>query len=234
MRFIFPDAEVTVLDVVDGVLDEVRRVHGYETIKGTPEGIDIGSVGQFDFLIARDVIEHTIHCGKVLSNVYRLLGPGGYFHFLIPNGPEDVWGAYARCRLTGEPAEVLLNHVNYFNPMGLERYLHRLGFETVNYYLDSIKSTRRGKGWRVNEKMAATPSRHRSAQVAIESAADRVTTGQFDKPDISKQWWFRPRQKWIATTYCKFKNFNFIRVPGHLDIGHEINGLMRKTDTFVE
>lgn len=228
MKFVFPDALVTVLDIVDDVLKQAEQLHGFETIKGTPETIDVDA-GQFDFLIARDVIEHTIDVGKVLSNVYRLLKPGGHFHFLVPNGHEDRWGAYVRWHLTKEPAEILINHVNYFDPEGLENYLRQVGFETVNYYVGSIKGTRRGQGWKISEKLASAPSTRRSARAEVENASNAITQIQSDRPDIRDQWWHRPNQKWLASSYCKFKNFNLIRVPASLKIGHEVNALMKKT-----
>lgn len=59
LRYVFPQAQVTCLDLVEEVLDHIHREHEFSTIKGSPENLDVQKYAeQFDLIIARDVIEH--------------------------------------------------------------------------------------------------------------------------------------------------------------------------------
>ena len=227
MQHAFPEMDVTVLDVVYEVLGQASMRHSFGTIHGSPESLGTIDAGRFDLIIARDILEHVADIGSVLRGVYRALNPGGYFHFLTPNGHEDMWGAYVRWKLHRQPSEILLNHVNYFDPAGLLDHLNRLGFKTVNYYLDSIKDLRRGRGWKVSDQTASSPTTGIKARETIDkySPAESVA---LEAKAVLDQWWLSPRAKQLAPLYCRLKNTTIIRLPGTMRIGHEINGLMKK------
>jgi SAM-dependent methyltransferase len=202
-------------------------MHKLQTIAGSPESLEQADGCQFDLIVARDILEHVADIGSVLRGVYHVSKPGGYFHFLTPNGHEDLWGSYVRWKLYGQPSEILLNHVNYFDPSGLQNHLHRLGFETVNYYLDSVKDLRRGRGWKLTDGTASSPTTGIRARETIEKHSSLKSEG-LDREAVLNQWWLRPHLRWLAPFYCRTKNITLIRIPGSMRIGHEINGLVRK------
>jgi 2-polyprenyl-3-methyl-5-hydroxy-6-metoxy-1,4-benzoquinol methylase len=78
----------------EDVLKFDKLHHGYETIqtpveKHLPELDD-----KFDLIIARDILEHVIDISMVIKNVKQYLKEDGIFHFITPNGHEDVWKHY--------------------------------------------------------------------------------------------------------------------------------------------
>jgi len=109
----------------------------------------------FNLVIARDIPEHVTDIGLVIRNVARFLRHGGLFHFLIPNGHEDVWGHYLNWKFTGMPSELLINYVNYFDGKGLLAFLGKQGFFPVRYYSNQLKTTLLGKGWKMIPRLAA-------------------------------------------------------------------------------
>lgn len=228
LKFIFPDSEITVLDVVEKVLSEIKRNHGFETILGVTDNPEMSQARQFDLVIARDIIEHVSDISVVIGKVHALLRKDGYFHFITPNGYEDAWAAYSRWRLTGQPAELLINHVNYFDGLGLERFLQTRGFRTVTLYTDTLKFTRRGRGWRLRERNASPISTGVSAKNTIDSWGDEIHAWLIDKDEVFSEWWLKPDMNWLAPLYCRFRQHRILRLPVGLDVGHEINGLMQK------
>lgn len=226
MQFVFPQAEFTVLDVLDEMLDQIRKVHGFRTIKATPEAIDTTTCGRFDLVVARDIIEHVSDISKVSNNVFKLLDLGGFFHFITPNGHEDAWAAFARWRLSEQPAEILINHVNYFDGRSLERFLNDLGFETVDFYTYGLKGSRRGRGWGLRDKNACTPSTRKSVNDMIQRNEHKLREFDIAKREVLNEWWLHPEMKWLAPWYCRFMDRCIVRLPSHLNIGHEIFALL--------
>jgi 2-polyprenyl-3-methyl-5-hydroxy-6-metoxy-1,4-benzoquinol methylase len=100
IQFVFPATEISVMDVNREVLRFNREHHGYEIMEGIPDNYLPEYAGKFDLVIARDILEHVTDISKVVWNVNRYLLPGGYFHFITPNGHEDVWKHYLAAQLT--------------------------------------------------------------------------------------------------------------------------------------
>jgi len=228
MQFVFEQAEFTVLDVLDEVLDRIKAEHGFKTIKATPETIDTSACGRFDLVVARDIIEHVGDISKVTKNVLEILDDGGYFHFITPNGHEDAWAGFARWRLSAQPSEILINHVNYFDGRGLERFLNKLGFATVDFYNYGLKGTRRGRGWGLRDKNACTPSTRKSAASMVRQNEGKLRAFDVVKREVLNEWWLHPKLKSLAPWYCRFRDRCIIRLPVHLNVGHEIFALLQK------
>lgn len=228
MQFVLPAAKVTVLDILEEVLDRNARDHGFETIHAAPDTIDPRQAGEFDLVVAADLIEHVQDIGTAIRNVHALLAAGGHFHFTTPNGREDAWPAHARWQLSRRPAELLINHVNYFEPSRFERYLHGAGFRTVSYYLIPGKGARRGRGWRLAERIASPESSRRSAPAMIAENQQALRSIAIERAAALDEWWLRPRFRWLATWYCRRRTHATIRLPAALDLGHEIIALMQK------
>jgi SAM-dependent methyltransferase len=228
MQLIFPDSVNTIVDIVDDVLAANKKVHGSETIKGTPENLEQLGSRKFDLIIARDIIEHVTDISKVIGNVAKHLNDNGLFLFITPNGHEDVWGHYVRWNLNHEPSELLINHVNYFDGAGLLEFLGKSGLSPVSYYTYQVKTTFRGKGWSMKPNLAASISQKRSAGEMIKRKEQHMSQSEFDKNEILRHWVFHTRLKWMTVFYCWYHHFTMIRLSPKLNVGHEIYGLFIK------
>ena len=134
VQFVFPKAKVTIVDLVDEVIKHNKNVHGFLGFKGTPETFEPAGNKQFDLIIARDILEHVSDIGRMIRNVSALLNPGGLFHFLTPNGKEDVWKHHVTWSIYQKPSQLLINHVNYFDGKGLLKQLQDVHLQPLKYY----------------------------------------------------------------------------------------------------
>jgi SAM-dependent methyltransferase len=81
------------------------------------------SPGSFDFIVAWDVLEHLPEPAHRMLRLKTLLKPGGRLYLTTPD--SSSWVA----RLTGEKWNMLLlEHLWYFSPATLRRFLGRCGF----------------------------------------------------------------------------------------------------------
>lgn len=220
---IFPQAQIAVADLVDEVLEANRKLHPFRCINGTPESLGLGPKGQYDLVIARDILEHVADIGETIRVLARLLEPGGHLHFIVPNGHQDAWRFYATCLLTHKPAELLINHVNFFDGKGLCDFLLKNGFVPVRYYTYGFKSIFRGMGWRLGAKESAPVSTRVSA--AKQMAGNENGKIHFPKPSRLKQLYRGKRGEFC----CRYKDFWPVKVSPQRNIGHEIFGLFKKS-----
>ncbi len=104
-RQVNPSAEITVADVVD-----------YTT-----------GAGDYDAVMALDVLEHVLDPGLMLRNCCSLLKPGGLLLLQTPNTHS------LRFRTQGAAWEMLDpdQHINLFSPQGLGALLENSCFEVV-------------------------------------------------------------------------------------------------------
>lgn len=223
IQYVFPKAKFTLVDIVPEVLELVKNHHNFKVVLSQPENILDHLDRGFDLVIARDLLEHLQNPTLVLKNISQVLKPEGVFHFICPNGFEDKWPFQVNFELTQTSAPLLINHVHYFNPLTLDRYLTRLGFRAARKYCYGLKWFFRGRGWSRSEKFV-------SAQQTTLKHADFV--GLKDRPfkpqDVLNPWWLRFRP--LALLYCYFKDFKWLRIPFSLKIGHEIWGTYVKKD----
>ncbi len=242
MQFVFPDCNITVVDIVDDVLRKNRETHGFETIYGSPEDTGILANRKFDLIVARDILEHVTDIGRVISNAALLLKPGGLFHFLTPNGYEDVWGHYIHWKHHHKPSELLINHVNYFDGKGLKDLLLRNAFLSVEYFTYQLKTTFRGKGWRMKQSLEADTSGKRTTTTPKSNVTGYASSGQalapdmevafdLDKTKVLDRWYINPSMKWMTYLYCLYKHHWWIHLYPSRNIGHEISGLFRYQDS---
>ncbi len=83
-------------------------------------------LGAFDFVTAFDVFEHLPRIEEDVTLLRKLLRPGGMLFATVPNS------ASLMAKLTGRYwSMLLLEHLWYFDPRTLSRFLARHGFETV-------------------------------------------------------------------------------------------------------
>jgi SAM-dependent methyltransferase len=84
----------------------------------------------FDFIVAWDVLEHLAVPTRQMERLNTLLKPGGRLYLTVPNSASWV------ARLSGEKWNMLLlEHLWYFDPTTLARFLDRCGFT-----IDTIKA----------------------------------------------------------------------------------------------
>jgi SAM-dependent methyltransferase len=84
----------------------------------------------FDFIVAWDVLEHLAEPTRQMERLNTLLKPGGRLYLTVPNNASWV------ARLSGEKWNMLLlEHLWYFDPATLTRFLERCGFA-----IDTIKA----------------------------------------------------------------------------------------------
>jgi SAM-dependent methyltransferase len=84
----------------------------------------------FDFIVAWDVLEHLATPTRQMERLNALLKPGGRVYLTLPNSASWV------ARVSGEKWNMLLlEHLWYFGPTTLTRFLDRCGFA-----IDTIKA----------------------------------------------------------------------------------------------
>lgn len=228
IRFVFADAKVTVLDINDELLVFNKTHHGFSGVKSTPEHFQPELENQFDLVIARDIIEHVTGVNDVFQNVYRYLKKGGLFHFITPNGHEDVWRFYIRQKMKNETAELLINHVNYFDGVGLFNHLYKVGFNEKRYYTYKIKTTIRGRGRKFSEKLMAPKSNGIKADYYIQEKLKEIQNLPSDKNQILNKWYLKPNRKFFARLICWYKHAEWMKVNPRINVGHEIFGVFEK------
>jgi SAM-dependent methyltransferase len=228
MQFVIPGIQVTVIDINQELLDFNKDHHGYEGYLEVPDRYVPGCEGRFDLVIARDIIEHVSDISSVLTNVNRYLRPNGHFHFITPNGHEDVWKHYLTSTVGGRTSELLINHVNYFDGKGLKQLLIGKGFTPVEYYTYQVKTTVRGRGWKHSDKLKSPVSRKLSAGRMIEENASRISSVEVPKKELLDKWYIRKKARWLTYLYSAYQHHHLIKLDPELNVGHEIHGLFRK------
>jgi len=233
LQFVFPNVEITIMDISKEVLEFNTQHHNYKTILEIPDNFVSEFVEKFDLIIARDIIEHVSDISKVVKNANQYLTPNGVFHFITPNGHEDVWKHHLTSILTNSASELLINHVNYYDGKGLNEFLIQEGFIPVDYYTFSIKSTLRGSGWKKNKKLMSPVSTGKSADFFITEKAATISNFELEKKNILDKWYIQNRAKWITHIYSMYQHFSIIKINPKLNVGHEIYGLYKKTKSGI-
>lgn len=229
LKFVFPDIDVSVMDINAEMTSFNEAHHNFRSILGVPDTFRPEFIGKFDLVIARDVIEHVTEISAVLSNINKYLVTGGYFHFITPNGYEDAWRSYLTSLFTNASSELLINHVNYYDGKGLRKLLLHKGFIPVDYYTFKIKTTLGGLGWRKNKKLMSPVSVRKDADLLIRENARDVSCKGLVREKILDKWYISDKAKWITAAYSLYQHYSLIRVNPGLNIGHEIYGLFKKS-----
>lgn len=223
LKQVFPNTQFCCVDVVPQVVERLEKEYGFKGYVSNVENMEINE--KFDLIIARDIIEHVTIPKNVIQKISSLLNPSGHFHFITPNGFEDIWPAYCCWKMKQQPFELLLNHVNYFPPSTLKKQLESAGFKSLQYYIYDFNGTRWGRARKFKEKLQGPSAQSRSAEKAISTQKDLKNFNLLDEPQ-NKKWTQIPL---LMRIYCFFKEDFRLRLPADLGIGHEIYGLFKKT-----
>jgi SAM-dependent methyltransferase len=108
-------------DIPDGVVRRDRFVTGDILADNLPAvGLTPAS---FDFIVAWDVLEHLAAPAQQMQRLQSLLKPGGQLYLTLPNNASRA------ARLSGKTWNMLLlEHLWYFDPATVTRFLDRCGF----------------------------------------------------------------------------------------------------------
>ena len=229
LQFAFLGIGITVMDINPEVLNFNHEQHGFETIRENPDNFTGSFENRFDLVIARDILEHVNDISKVVENVHAYLKPNGLFHFITPNGREDIWKHYLSLKFGNAPSELLINHVNYFDGKGLKNLLTQKGFSAVDYHTYTFKTTLRGLGWKESKALMSPASRKTQADLFIQEKAGELKRVEFIKEKILDKWYIRPGARWITGLYSLVHHFSMLRLSPERNIGHEIYGLYKKS-----
>lgn len=227
LKFVFPDMKITVVDINQEVLDLNEKQHGYNTMCLMPETFTESFRGEFDLIIARDLIEHVADISKVFENVAEYLKPGGLFHFITPNGAEDLWKYYLTYKYLKKNPGLLINHVNYFDGKGLREYLEHHNFDPVSYYTYTFKTTFRGEGWKRKRKLMAEVSSETSSGFYINEKISGIRNYSFNKAEILDEWYIGRKIQFITYLVSLFHHSVILRINPRYNKGHEIYGLFK-------
>ncbi|MEK6627608.1 MAG: class I SAM-dependent methyltransferase [Bdellovibrionota bacterium] len=225
LRFVFPDSKVTVMDVVPEVLEFNLKEHGFSGIEAAPDSVQVENLPKFDLIIARDLIEHVAGVSQLVKNTHDLLIPGGLWHFITPNGYEDIWGLKMNWQIRQKPAELLINHVNYFDGNSLHQVMEQNGFKPLEYYAYDLKGFFQGKRWR-NILRWSTNSTKRPVQAELTRELKQASVES--KAKILDQWYIQTSHKWLTWIICFYHHGMWFHLNPKWKIGHEISGLYRR------
>ena len=90
---------------------------------------------RYDAVILTDVLEHIPDPVTVLTDLRRLLNPGGWIAVKVPCGINQLFKQRIRAGLSKRhDSDIATNyvHINHFGPRSLEEALRRSGFDAVS------------------------------------------------------------------------------------------------------
>jgi len=229
IKAVFPEIIITVMDVNKEILDFNEQQHGYRTIQATLEEHDATLDARFDLIIARDILEHVVDVAAVIKNLAAYSRSGGLFHFITPNGHEDVWKHYLTFTDLHENSELLINHVNYFDGKGLFNFLGTQGFTPLEYYTYRFKTSLKGKGWKRSAKLRAAVSKKLRADPFVNERIHDVQEISFDKKKVLDAWYLKNPAGTLARWVCAFHHADLLTLSPFHNVGHEIHGIFQRT-----
>jgi SAM-dependent methyltransferase len=129
-------AEVTGVDIAFPYLSRLNRTPGLRLLIANAENLPFA--GEFDLLVAADVLEHVFSVGDALLSMRRALRIGGRLALRVPYKEELI--QYARLRGLSKYRIV---HLRDFNRDNLRRQLEGAGFEIEGFRFDAYYPSRK-------------------------------------------------------------------------------------------
>jgi 2-polyprenyl-3-methyl-5-hydroxy-6-metoxy-1,4-benzoquinol methylase len=217
--------EVEGLEISSTMAEFVQSKLGIPTHCGTLETANLPS-DTYDFIICHDIIEHVNQPKVFLSELARVLKPGGRLQIITPNAIQDL--AFSkRAAKAGMPMTMLLNHINYFSPKALWIALQSHGLKTKTLFCYDIRYAMKDFGlFGLNRPQNVRLGPEMALALAL---PDKDTLSQWTASRIEE---LRKHPK-VSARYGFFREtlpkFFTIPVPPGLKIGHEIYALAEKT-----
>jgi len=216
--------EVQGLEISQEMAHFVSTKLGISTHHGTLESARLPSEA-YEFIICHDIIEHVNHPKKFVSELARILKPGGRIQIITPNAIQDL--AFAqRAHNQGTPVTMLLNHITDYSPRALERALLGAGLCLRKLYCYDVRYAAKDFGlFGMNPPRDVAPGPRMAEALELPS---RDELSQWDAGAIER---LRRHPKvsglygwWRETLPGALR----LRVPPGLRIGHEIYALAEK------
>jgi SAM-dependent methyltransferase len=133
LRLLRPELELVGADVSRKALGILSEASPEIETRWVEDASLPAADGEFDAVLAIDVLEHVADPDRTLAEIHRVLGPGGIFHLHVPceADPRSLWRW-----LPGQAGERALKrrlggHVQSFRRDGILRRLRSSGFETL-------------------------------------------------------------------------------------------------------
>lgn len=224
VQHVFSEAKYSCLDIVKEILDATETVHGFTSHHSSVESFRTKPDQKFDLIIARDIIEHVNEPGSALRSLSEALSKNGRLYLITPNGLQDSWQLFSRWEKEKISGELLINHVNYFDPVSLRSFLTGLNLRIEDFYIYGFKQFFRGAGWRPIETHMARPSTRQSATGMIQSTPSlEVTFKDSIDGDVLPAVYQNKILKPVLMFYCWIKHSPKFRIGPEAKVGEEIS-----------
>lgn len=127
------------LDIVENVVNIGRKELGLSIFLGTLEEIE-DKEEKYDFIRAKDILEHVQNPITTLQKANKLLKKSGVMYCSVPNGVQD--GSFLKtANKRGIKFNLLENHFYYYPPKTLSNIFESCGFEILKSYCTDISHT---------------------------------------------------------------------------------------------
>jgi SAM-dependent methyltransferase len=140
--------EVEGVDISPLAAHFARQVYGLSVFQGTLAEARFPD-GRFDFVVAKDVLEHVAHPREFLLETHRLLAPGGCVLIVTPNGEANLrplaW--LAGRESAGRLPLLDQGHLSFFGLGHLRRLFDECGFECVRARTIGVRRGLRALGY---------------------------------------------------------------------------------------
>lgn len=125
-------ASVIGVDILEERVARINAEGRYTFVAANVE--DLPYEGEFDVLVAGDIVEHLYNMGRFLDSAWKALVPGGHLVITTPNATalSGVMYAAMRDRELCHP-----EHTCYYSQQTLRYIVERHGFETEALHLVS-------------------------------------------------------------------------------------------------
>ncbi len=126
---------VTGVEISEAGVRRARESFGLDVIQGTFPGVALTS-GGFDLVFMMHVLEHVPDPRRTITEIARVLKPGGVLHCLIPNCASVAFDTL------GEDWHDLPRHLYFFTPHTLSRMVEACGLRVERIVHSPIPNDR--------------------------------------------------------------------------------------------
>jgi 2-polyprenyl-3-methyl-5-hydroxy-6-metoxy-1,4-benzoquinol methylase len=216
--------EVEGLEISDDLSHFIEGKLGIRCHNGTLETLALPSAS-YDFVVCHDLIEHINRPEIFLSEIARILRPGGRIQIITPNAIQDLSFA-RRAWASGTPLTMLLNHILMFSPRALETALARAGLRIRRLYGYDVRYSLKDFGlFGLGKPVGITqgPLLEETIRLPL-----RDLLAQWEPARIAELRSHRKTSAFYGFVRETLPGWLTWRVPARLGIGHELYALAEK------